>query len=67
MVKKDGMILNKVMNDIVNIRKPLDILKKALLDSCPGNHLNALEKWFVNLDQRLLDAQTDKTDRKSVV
>ena len=44
------------MNDIVNIKKPLDILKKALLDSCPGNHLDALEKWFVNLDQRLLDA-----------
>ena len=50
------------MNDIVNIRKPLDVLKNALLDSCPGNHLNALEKWFVNLDQRLLDAQTDKTN-----
>ena len=32
MVKKDGMILNKVMNDIVDIRKPLDILKNALLD-----------------------------------
>lgn len=54
MVKKDGMILNKVMNDIVDIRKPLDILKNALLDSCPGNHLDVLEKWFVNLDQRLL-------------
>ena len=50
------------MNDIVNIKKPLDILKKALLDSCPGNHLDALEKWFVNLDQRLLDAQTDKAN-----
>ena len=50
------------MNDIVDIRKPLDILKNALLDSCPGSHLNALEKWFVNLDQRLLDAQTDKAN-----
>ena len=62
MVKKDGMILNKVMNDIVDIRKPLDILKNALLDSCPGNHLDVLEKWFVNLDQRLLVAQTDITN-----
>lgn len=50
------------MNDIVNIRKPLDVLKNALLDSCPGNHLNALEKWFVNLEQRLLVAQTDITN-----
>ena len=62
MVKKDGMILNKVMNDIVDIRKPLDILKNALLDSCPDNHLDVLEKWFVNLDQRLLVAQTDITN-----
>lgn len=50
------------MNDIVNIRKPLDVLKNALLDSCPGSHLNALEKWFVNVDQRLLDVQTDKSN-----
>lgn len=50
------------MNDIVDIRKPLDILKNALLDSCPGNHLDVLEKWFVNLDQRLLVAQTDITN-----
>lgn len=50
------------MNDIVDIRKPLDVLKNALLDSCPGNHLDVLEKWFVNLDQRLLDTQTDKTN-----
>ena len=52
------MILNKVMNDIVDIRKPLDILKNALLDSCPGSHLNALEKWFVHVDQRLLDGKS---------
>lgn len=45
------------MNDIVDIRKPLDILKNALLDSCPGNHLDVLEKWFVNLDQRLVNHQ----------
>ncbi len=50
------------MNDIVDIRKPLDILKNALLDSCPGNHLDVLEKWFVNLDQRLLIVQTDITN-----
>ena len=50
------------MNDIVNIRKPLDVLKNALLDSCPGSHLNALEKWFVHVDQRLLDVQTDKSN-----
>lgn len=40
----------------------MDILKNALLDSCPGNHLDALEKWFVNLDQHLLVAQTDITN-----
>lgn len=50
------------MNDIVDIRKPLDILKNALLDSCPGNHLDVLKKWFVNLDQRLLIVQTDITN-----
>ena len=50
------------MGDIVDIRKPLDILKNALLDSCPSSHLNVLEKWFVNLDQRLLVVQTDITN-----
>ena len=50
------------MGDIVDIRKPLDILKNALLDSCPSSHLNVLEKWFVSLDQRLLVAQNDVTN-----
>lgn len=50
------------MGDIVDIRKPLDILKNALLDSCPSSHLNVLEKWFVSLDQRLLIAQNDITN-----
>lgn len=50
------------MGDIVDIRKPLDILKNALLDSCPSSHLNVLEKWFVSLDQRLLIAQNDVTN-----
>lgn len=50
------------MCDIVDIRKPLDILKNALLDSCPSSHLNVLEKWFVSLDQRLLIAQNDVTN-----
>lgn len=50
------------MGDIVDIRKPLDILKNALLDSCPSSHLNVLEKWFVGLDQRLLVAQNDVTN-----
>ena len=50
------------MSDIVDIRKPLDILKNALLDSCPSSHLNVLEKWFVSLDQRLLVAQNDVTN-----
>ena len=50
------------MSDIVDIRKPLDILKNALLDSCPSSHLNVLEKWFLNLDQHLLVAQTDITN-----
>ena len=50
------------MGDVVDIRKPLDILKNALLDSCPGSHLNVLEKWFVSLDQRLLIAQNDITN-----
>ena len=50
------------MGDIVDIRKPLDILKNALLDSCPSSHLNVLENWFVSLDQRLLVAQNDVTN-----
>ena len=50
------------MGDIVDIRKPLDILKNALLDSCPSSHLNVLEKWCVGLDQRLLVAQNDVTN-----
>lgn len=50
------------MGDVVDIRKPLDILKNALLDSCPSSHLNVLEKWFVSLDQRLLIAQNDVTN-----
>lgn len=50
------------MGDIVDIRKPLDILKNALLDSCPSSHLNVLEKWFVGLDQRLLVAQNEVTN-----
>lgn len=50
------------MGDIVDIRKPLDILKNALLDSCPSSHRNVLEKWFVGLDQRLLVAQNDVTN-----
>lgn len=50
------------MGDIVDIRKPLDILKNALLDSCPSSHLNVLEKWFVSLDQRLLVAQNYVTN-----
>lgn len=50
------------MGDIVDIRKPLDILKNALLDSCPSSHLNVLEKWFVSLEQRLLIAQNDITN-----
>lgn len=48
--------------DIVDIRKPLDILKNVLLDSCPSSHLNVLEKWFVGLDHRLLVAQNDVTN-----
>ena len=51
-----------MMGDIVDIKKPLDILKNALLDSCPSSHLNVLENWFVSLDQRLLVAQNDVTN-----
>ena len=42
------------MNDIVDIRKPLDILKNALLDSCPGNHLDVLENGAVYSDYAVI-------------
>lgn len=47
------------METLLNLNKPLEILKNALLDSCPGNHFEVFAKWFVDLNQHLLANQSD--------